>query len=65
MKKYIKFCCFYFLSMVTNICFLVLASKLADVSEGRFVLMMYSCSVFSIMVFGYLGLKGLIDDNGQ
>lgn len=62
MKKFIKFFCFYFLSMVTNICFLVLASKLSDVSEGRFVLTMYSFSVFSIMVFGYLGLKGLVDD---
>lgn len=58
----VKFVFFYLLSLVTNFCFIVAAAKLADTNSSSVVLLCYNVSVLTIMMFGYHGIKGLMND---
>lgn len=58
----VKFVFFYLLSVVVNFCFIVAAAKLAETNSSSIVLLCYNVSVLTIMMFGYYGFKGFIDD---
>lgn len=58
----LKFALFYFLSFVTNFCFIIAAAKLSESNYAFVLILCYCTAVFVMMLFGYLGLKGLMNE---